>query len=454
MLNVFARARVGRVTDPIGRWLRGPGSDPRRGHGRSAPSARSPPAVWFLPTRAAVRRHLVVTVFVLFDLARRRDGPGPRAAARRSARCSTPPATGSADGAIFAGARLVVLGVGDNRLARRRRAALPGRRRAHLLHQGPRRGRRAHRGRRDRRAGRAADPGAGRHRPRRARGRRTRSVAVALLRRARRRALAPWTVRRSAWSWSHRSGRDGPSPAARLTRPRRTRRPVGRRLRRRLAGALRALPGAGGRAAPFRVRRRRRRAAAAGRGVRAAAGQPGPGRPRRRRPAELDALVRAGLRSYARYWCEAFRLPRWTRRGSHARMDAARARGGPAARRAGRRARRGLRAAAQRQLGRRRGLAGRDCAGSVGPRSRRSSSGCEPESLYRRFVAYRERWGSRSSRRRRRRGRRAPGAHPAAARRRRRVPARRPRPQRLRRRGRLLRRAGPAARRAGRGWPP
>jgi phosphatidylinositol dimannoside acyltransferase len=26
-------------------------------------------------------------------------------------------------------------------------------------------------------------------------------------------------------------------------------------------------------------------------------------------PAALDALVRAGLRSYARYWCEAFRLP-------------------------------------------------------------------------------------------------------------------------------------------------
>lgn len=26
-------------------------------------------------------------------------------------------------------------------------------------------------------------------------------------------------------------------------------------------------------------------------------------------PAELDALVRAGMRSYARYWCEAFRLP-------------------------------------------------------------------------------------------------------------------------------------------------
>jgi KDO2-lipid IV(A) lauroyltransferase len=28
---------------------------------------------------------------------------------------------------------------------------------------------------------------------------------------------------------------------------------------------------------------------------------------------ELDALVRAGLRSYARYWLEAFRLPSWSR---------------------------------------------------------------------------------------------------------------------------------------------
>jgi len=26
-------------------------------------------------------------------------------------------------------------------------------------------------------------------------------------------------------------------------------------------------------------------------------------------PAELDALVRAGLRSYMRYWCDSFRLP-------------------------------------------------------------------------------------------------------------------------------------------------
>ncbi|WP_432504356.1 phosphatidylinositol mannoside acyltransferase [Kineococcus arenarius] len=30
-------------------------------------------------------------------------------------------------------------------------------------------------------------------------------------------------------------------------------------------------------------------------------------------PAELDALVREGLRSYARYWCDVFRLPAWSR---------------------------------------------------------------------------------------------------------------------------------------------
>jgi phosphatidylinositol dimannoside acyltransferase len=38
-------------------------------------------------------------------------------------------------------------------------------------------------------------------------------------------------------------------------------------------------------------------------------------------PEELDALVRAGLRSYARYWCEAFRLPAMDRGAVLARMD-------------------------------------------------------------------------------------------------------------------------------------
>jgi KDO2-lipid IV(A) lauroyltransferase len=38
-------------------------------------------------------------------------------------------------------------------------------------------------------------------------------------------------------------------------------------------------------------------------------------------PAVLDALVRAGLRSYARYWCEAFRLPALDPVRVHARME-------------------------------------------------------------------------------------------------------------------------------------
>jgi phosphatidylinositol dimannoside acyltransferase len=38
-------------------------------------------------------------------------------------------------------------------------------------------------------------------------------------------------------------------------------------------------------------------------------------------PSQLDALVRAGLRSYARYWCEAFRLPRIDPRAVYRAMD-------------------------------------------------------------------------------------------------------------------------------------
>jgi phosphatidylinositol dimannoside acyltransferase len=38
-------------------------------------------------------------------------------------------------------------------------------------------------------------------------------------------------------------------------------------------------------------------------------------------PGVLDALVRAGMRSYARYWCEAFRLPTMDRGTVLARMD-------------------------------------------------------------------------------------------------------------------------------------
>ncbi|HVH20890.1 MAG TPA: phosphatidylinositol mannoside acyltransferase [Pseudonocardia sp.] len=38
-------------------------------------------------------------------------------------------------------------------------------------------------------------------------------------------------------------------------------------------------------------------------------------------PAQLDRLVRAGLRSYARYWCETFRLPRMDRQAIYRSMN-------------------------------------------------------------------------------------------------------------------------------------
>ena len=112
-------------------------------------------------------------------------------------------------------------------------------------------------------------------------------------------------------------------------------------------------------------------------------------------PAELDALVRAGLRSYARYWCEAFRLPAdGPRRG--ARPD------GPARDRAWRRC--------SRRCAQGRGVVvalphsgNWDLAGlwfvetlrRIGRAARFTTvvERLRPESLYRRFVAYREALG-------------------------------------------------------------
>jgi phosphatidylinositol dimannoside acyltransferase len=66
-------------------------------------------------------------------------------------------------------------------------------------------------------------------------------------------------------------------------------------------------------------------------GADVAARRGGPGARRLRRnlarvvpdagPAELDALVRDALRSYARYWCEAFRLPAMDKSALHRRLD-------------------------------------------------------------------------------------------------------------------------------------
>ncbi len=111
-------------------------------------------------------------------------------------------------------------------------------------------------------------------------------------------------------------------------------------------------------------------------------------------PAELDALVHAGLRSYARYWCEVFRLPAMDPRRVHAAMD-------PHVRGA---------APIFEALGRGRGVVvalthsgNWDVAGiwlvealrAAGhdPSFTTVAARLRPEGLYRRFVAYRERLG-------------------------------------------------------------
>ncbi len=111
-------------------------------------------------------------------------------------------------------------------------------------------------------------------------------------------------------------------------------------------------------------------------------------------PAELDALVHAGLRSYARYWCEVFRLPAMDPRRVHAAMD-------PHVRGA---------APIFEALGRGRGVVvalthsgNWDVAGiwlvealrAAGhdPSFTTVAARLRPEDLYRRFVAYRERLG-------------------------------------------------------------
>ena len=208
-----------------------------------------------------------------------------------------------------------------------------------------------------------------------------------------------------------------------------------RRVRRGVAAgaAAAARPGARRRSgsAPTLAARR------GGPGRAPAAGQPGPGASRTRGPAELDELVRG----------RAAQLRAVLVRGVPAAADGP----GGSARRDGppspaaspflaalrRRPGRGRRAAAQRQLGRRRCVAGGDAArgGAASRRSPRWRSGCAPsrstggssptgQSLGFEVVAGRGRCG------------RVPRAHPAAAGRRRGLPGRRPRPHRHRRRGR------------------
>ncbi|GAA2824273.1 phosphatidylinositol phosphate synthase [Crossiella cryophila] len=100
MLNIFARASVSRVTDPVGSWLLRRGLTPNAitvfGTAGTVLSA-----LWFLPRGQLLVGTLVVTVFTLFDLIdgamARAQGNGTRFGAVLDASCDR-----IADGALFA----------------------------------------------------------------------------------------------------------------------------------------------------------------------------------------------------------------------------------------------------------------------------------------------------------------------------------------------------------------
>ena len=113
MLNVFARAHVNRVTDPIGRWLvdRGLTPDAVTVLGTVGSVAA---ALWFLPRGELIVGPWVITLFVLFDLV---DGAMARARGRSTAFGAVLDSTCDriADAALFAGLVWWCLGVGEMR---------------------------------------------------------------------------------------------------------------------------------------------------------------------------------------------------------------------------------------------------------------------------------------------------------------------------------------------------
>jgi CDP-diacylglycerol--glycerol-3-phosphate 3-phosphatidyltransferase len=113
MLNLFARAPVGRVTDPIGRWLadRGVTPDAVTVVGTAGTVAA---ALWFLPRGQLFAGAAVMTVFVLFDMldgaVARARGHGTSFGAVLDSVCDR-----IADGALFAALAWWCLGVGEQR---------------------------------------------------------------------------------------------------------------------------------------------------------------------------------------------------------------------------------------------------------------------------------------------------------------------------------------------------
>jgi CDP-diacylglycerol--glycerol-3-phosphate 3-phosphatidyltransferase len=99
MLNIFARASVSRVTDPVGTWLSRLGVTPNAvtvvGTAGTVLGA-----LWFLPRGELFAGTLVITFFVLFDLldgaVARASGAGTRFGAVLDASCDR-----IADGALL-----------------------------------------------------------------------------------------------------------------------------------------------------------------------------------------------------------------------------------------------------------------------------------------------------------------------------------------------------------------
>lgn len=113
MLNLFARAHVGRVTDPIGRWLaaRGVTPDAVTVVGTAGTVLA---ALWFLPRDELFVGAAIMTVFVLFDML---DGAVARAGGRGTPFGAVLDSVCDriADGALFAALTWWCLGVGEER---------------------------------------------------------------------------------------------------------------------------------------------------------------------------------------------------------------------------------------------------------------------------------------------------------------------------------------------------
>jgi CDP-diacylglycerol---glycerol-3-phosphate 3-phosphatidyltransferase len=113
MLNIFARASVSRVTDPIGAWLVRVGLTPNSMTlvGTAGAVAGS---LWLFPAGHLLAGTFVVTAFALFDLLdgamARATGSGTRFGAVLDASCDR-----IADGALLAGVTWYAFVVADNR---------------------------------------------------------------------------------------------------------------------------------------------------------------------------------------------------------------------------------------------------------------------------------------------------------------------------------------------------